>query len=370
MNYQYRSINRGGHSIIDKLEAAGIENTSQYIQFFNLRNYDRINAGATMAKAEDESGISYETARKEHDDLVGAGYDGRGEGTAAQLGSAPALDQYQHATPSSSPIADSVAACYMLNGPSLTSVSWSGSADDEMAAFVSEELYIHSKVLIADDRVVICGSANLNDRSQLGNHDSEMAVVITASDFMPSSMNGQPYSVSRFAAGLRRQLFRKHLGLLECQDVDNLGVDGMPVGHGSDTYDWDSASDVLVKDPLSTAFEQLWRGRARKNTDIFQRVFSPVPCDAVRNWAQYQELYGKLFVSESASGTPKEEALPPKYKYGHVVTENFRDVRAMKEVLGEVRGMLVEMPLDFLIDEKEMVRIGLSVNDITDEIYT
>jgi phospholipase D1/2 len=40
------------------------------------------------------------------------------------------------------------------------------------------ELYIHSKILIADDRIAIIGSANLNDRSQLGYHDSEIAVVI------------------------------------------------------------------------------------------------------------------------------------------------------------------------------------------------
>ncbi|XP_058829988.1 phospholipase D1-like [Topomyia yanbarensis] len=33
---------------------------------------------------------------------------------------------------------------------------------------VTELIYVHSKLLIADDRVVICGSANINDRSLLG----------------------------------------------------------------------------------------------------------------------------------------------------------------------------------------------------------
>ena len=39
-------------------------------------------------------------------------------------------------------------------------------------------LYIHSKIMIVDDRRVIVGSANLNDRSQNGDHDSEIAIVI------------------------------------------------------------------------------------------------------------------------------------------------------------------------------------------------
>lgn len=32
--------------------------------------------------------------------------------------------------------------------------------------------------MIVDDRRVICGSANINDRSMNGDHDSEIALVI------------------------------------------------------------------------------------------------------------------------------------------------------------------------------------------------
>jgi phosphatidylserine/phosphatidylglycerophosphate/cardiolipin synthase-like enzyme len=32
--------------------------------------------------------------------------------------------------------------------------------------------------MIVDDRRVICGSANLNDRSQNGDHDSEIAILM------------------------------------------------------------------------------------------------------------------------------------------------------------------------------------------------
>jgi hypothetical protein len=38
----------------------------------------------------------------------------------------------------------------MLNGPDIRTVPWEGGAMDEIDAFVSEELYIHSKVRTDD----------------------------------------------------------------------------------------------------------------------------------------------------------------------------------------------------------------------------
>ena len=40
------------------------------------------------------------------------------------------------------------------------------------------QVYIHGKVCIVDDRLVIIGSANINERSQRGDRDSEIAAVI------------------------------------------------------------------------------------------------------------------------------------------------------------------------------------------------
>ena len=46
---------------------------------------------------------------------------------------------------------------------------------DLLGTPVTELVYIHSKLMIVDDRLVICGSANINDRSMLGNRDSEVS---------------------------------------------------------------------------------------------------------------------------------------------------------------------------------------------------
>lgn len=44
--------------------------------------------------------------------------------------------------------------------------------------YVSELIYVHSKLMIVDDKIVICGSANINDRSMLGSRDSEIALIL------------------------------------------------------------------------------------------------------------------------------------------------------------------------------------------------
>lgn len=83
---------------------------------------------------------------------------------------------------------------------------------------VTEQLYIHAKVIIVDDRIALIGSANINERSMLGIRDSECAAVVRDTDMLWSTMDGEPYLVGRFAHTLRMRLMREHLGL----DVDEV----------------------------------------------------------------------------------------------------------------------------------------------------
>lgn len=415
MEFQYNSINRGGHSIIESLQQQGIEDWRRYIGFYNLRNYDRINTSTTMKRAEEQSGVSYEDARREHDERVGGypyergneggeyGGDRNDEGgySRERYGVEPYGDEergdregypekrrgearYQAAASNQDDSTwDTVSSCYMEGGPDIRNVPWSGSEEAELNAFVSEELYIHSKVLIADDKLVICGSANLNDRSQLGTHDSEIAVVIEDPEPVETYMNGQPYTASKFAASLRRQLWRKHLGLLPDQRWDAPTANWTPVDRDPQQYDWGSASDRAVEDPLSGEFVRLWTETARTNTEVFSKVFHPVPNDRVRTWEQYEDFFGRYFVipggeeekkdeeKEAEEGEEEEEANKGKVEYGHVVRDEFPGgVAEVKDWLSRVRGTLVEMPLDFLIEVEDLAKEGLSLNKFTDEIYT
>lgn len=83
---------------------------------------------------------------------------------------------------------------------------------------VTEQLYIHAKCMVVDDRIAIIGSANINERSMLGNRDSEVAAIVRDTDTIMSKMAGNPYRVGRFPHTLRLRLMREHLGM----DVDEI----------------------------------------------------------------------------------------------------------------------------------------------------
>ncbi|CAI6332368.1 unnamed protein product [Periconia digitata] len=423
MEFQYESINRGGHSIYEEIAKAGF-NPLDYIRFYNLRNYDRINASGAMRSAEEASGVSYEKAREGYDathegtrggdfessrgdyqayrppptaeygvyemDASSGGNYNQGQNQydqnqAAEMGGGYEKhdqykkDDYQKYQQAASNVGgrsglgsgrwDSVTECYMLGGEDIRNVPWEGGNMDEIDAFVSEELYVHSKLLIADDETVICGSANLNDRSQLGDHDSEIAIIIRDTETIQSYMNGQQWNASKFASSLRRQIFRKHLGLLRPQNPEQPDQNFEPIG-APNLYDWNSEEDRQVIDPVSDQFQELWNWRAKTNTGAFEKVFHPVPTDSARTWQQYKDYYSRFFAQEQGD---KENQKPSKYKVGHVVAENFspgeQGVREVKEVLSTIKGTLVEMPLLFLKDE-DMAKEGVGLNAFTEDLYT
>ncbi|KAG7663028.1 SPO14 [[Candida] subhashii] len=85
---------------------------------------------------------------------------------------------------------------------------------------VTEQLYIHAKAMVVDDRTAIIGSANINERSMRGVRDSEIAAIVQDKEQVNTMMNGEPFKAGKFAHTLRMRLMREHLGV----DVDILDV--------------------------------------------------------------------------------------------------------------------------------------------------
>lgn len=188
MEFQYDSINRGGHSIYEMIAKEGF-NPMEYIRFYNLRSYDRINVSGAMRAAEERSGVPYQEAAEQREAAYegsrdqyqayrppptaeygvyemdgGSGYQGQQHqsgpyemdsnyGGGHGQGRPSAQEQYQQGAAKiggrqglGSGRWDSVSECYMLGGEDIRNVPWEGGAMNEIDAFVSEELYIHSKV--------------------------------------------------------------------------------------------------------------------------------------------------------------------------------------------------------------------------------
>lgn len=332
MNFQYKSINRGSKSILERISKAGY-NPADYIQFFHLRSYDRILPRSTndtfMSSRFDET-----TAEKQDKFNRYAQFE---------------LDSVQNGTKST--ISDSA----MQMASRVSEQGWYFS-NNEADHIVFELLYIHSKLIIIDDNVVLCGSANINDRSLEGDHDSEICLIVEEPQIHQSMVNGQPAMVSKFATSLRRQLMRKHLGLVHPQTlINNPEPNGFPPSMSPlpapYEYDFCSEEDSLVEDPVS---ENLWnylRSTAKNNEAIFEDVFHCYPTNQVRNWKQYNQ-----YISEWTRPC-------------HVVKKYANDPVTVKAKLDGIKGYIIPMAHEFLIEEGELVKSGIQYNDFVSDLY-
>lgn len=135
-------------------------------------------------------------------------------------------------------------------------------------SLVTEQLYIHAKVIIVDDRIALIGSANINERSMLGNRDSETAAVVRDTDMLWSTMAGEPYLVGRFAHTLRMRLMREHLGC----DVDEIMEEERRAEMEREQEDfeakmngiYDGNSDPVLKPTESKESQEMKRAKAER----------------------------------------------------------------------------------------------------------
>ncbi|OBZ88286.1 Phospholipase D2 [Choanephora cucurbitarum] len=298
MHFQYITISRGGHSIVEKLKEHGID-ADQYISWFSLRNHGKI-------KVPDQSSFN-------------------DSGTLLNDDNNPFEDQ-----PQLSRTQTNQSTAHSLKNPFNEPKSSLPEVDDDRYDYVSELLYIHDKLMIVDDRVVLMGSANINDRSQLGNRDSEIAMLVEDTELVSSYMDGKEYQASKFAHTLRMQLWKEHLGLLNFENWSQLLKDAKtpsntkrpppppPFNNPKDIQHiqaqgpvkmLDRASrsfsfyesfnqqchterhDAAVLDPLSDQFYyQIWLKRATDNTHIYRNLFRCVPDDTIHTYEQHRKF--------------------------------------------------------------------------------
>lgn len=73
---------------------------------------------------------------------------------------------------------------------------------------VSEIVYVHSKLMIVDDDYAILGSANINDRSMMGDRDSELATLSTQINKINGKMGGEDFQVSDIVREFRKNCLK------------------------------------------------------------------------------------------------------------------------------------------------------------------
>jgi phospholipase D1/2 len=166
---------------------------------------------------------------------------------------------------------------------------------------VQEIIYVHSKLMIVDDRRFIIGSANINDRSLLGDRDSEIAIVVEDAQTFESNMAGKTYRVGKVAYDFRINIFKEHFGIDDENKMD---------------------------DPLNPKFLKSIEKHCKINTDFYWDVFRAEPDDRYRTYADVKQ--GRDYITKM---DPEKQ----------MVSYNSR-----KETL---KGFYVEYPTYYLDDE-------------------
>lgn len=173
------------------------------------------------------------------------------------------------------------------------------------------------QLLIADDRKLIMGSANLNDRSMWGSRDSELAVFMDAASEgrdLEITINNKTYLVNKRIHQFRCAIFTEHFGL-GTKDVT----------FPNSAYFWAKAWNI-----------------ARQNTAIYEHFFQVYPSDKYKNWS---ELLGSQATKETEFNKADFE-IAKDHIQGHAVVYPYRFLE--EENLLEAKSSLAHIGLVML----------------------
>ena len=137
----------------------------------------------------------------------------------------------------------------------------------------TRSVFVHSKVLMVDDIYLVVGSANVNDRSFMGDRDSELGVLLTDdTDTVDSTMAGKSFRAGRTVRDYRLRTFRGFLGR----------ADGTP--------------DDDIIDPIESGFME-WTSVAKENRRLLTAVFMHTPRDDIKSFGQWSDLREGYFAA-------------------------------------------------------------------------
>ncbi len=210
---------------------------------------------------------------------------------------------------------------------------------------VTEQIYIHSKLLIVDDRHVLLGSANINDRSQSGKRDSEIAVTLLDRAQEKACLRDSVTFVNPLARKLRIEIWKKHFGIT-CK--------------GNDIVKPANKMLSMIEKPAAMATIQAIQELAENNSKIYSNHFSYVP------WSNAELGTGASIWPVCAQGIDGREAgmLAEKMPFH----ENFWSCTVSIKQPAGIKGFFTKLPTNWTIGENnhpgQMNVMALTKNDL------
>ncbi|CCI42086.1 unnamed protein product [Albugo candida] len=180
----------------------------------------------------------------------------------------------------------------------------------------TEQIYIHNKMMIVDDRQCIIGSANINERSLRGDRDSEIAVTIEDTEYDENiKIADGTISVGKFCHSFRMKLFEEHFGIV--------------------------AGTRHYEDYMDPVRKQTWiriQKHAKMNSQIYESVFACIPTENISKFSQIKSAKqegtnsNQMDSSQISSSVGKDEVIQSDTITARVVEVSGSNIKVPKNL--------------------------------------
>jgi phospholipase D1/2 len=203
--------------------------------------------------------------------------------------------------------------------------------DNAPPRYVTEQIYIHNKLMIVDDRYVLVGSANINDRSLLGTRDSELNVLITDTKTEKVDLcgDGKQRFVRSFAREMRMEVWNKIFGI---------------------TSGKRAATELAeaVEKPGSPKSWEAIRKVAAKNTALYEAAFDFIPRNEDRKAKPINGIFPSASIwprwhAPAEKNKPWTQSGPMPFDENFWIKAPFNPNEAFKRE--EVKGFITLLPI-------------------------
>jgi phospholipase D1/2 len=198
--------------------------------------------------------------------------------------------------------------------------------------YVTEQIYVHNKMMIVDDAYAIVGSANINERSMLGTRDSELSALVVDTATEQNDITGDCKFVytRKFARDLRQKVWKKIFGF---------------TAGGNRTA---STLEFALDQPANPNAWAEIRKVAMKNTKSFEAAFDFIP----RNMNIQQTDNASIWPTFDRNKSAKPQELKDvRMPFNKTFWDKAQHNPAAKNLDSNVKGFITLLPLEWTTGE-------------------
>jgi phospholipase D1/2 len=211
-------------------------------------------------------------------------------------------------------------------------------SDGTSKRVITEQVYVHTKLMIVDDLYALLGSANINDRSLLGVRDSELAVLVVDGATSRADINGKGSNqpVRKFAHELRISVWNKLFGI----------AGGLRPAN---------ELKQAVEQPGSPDSWKLIQRRAQTNAEAYEAAFPWVP----RNWVtnkQGEKVPAHILPTWDDDASQLASPLPYEERFWQGAS-----IQVQTGKLEQIKGFITALPIEWTRNDNIHIKFPTSV---------